>query len=80
MWFNIGVPAFRSKVCGCQPYHGSLVRQQKGLVPSARCRGRCAVGTKVLDAHGVTRVVAVKAQRAKARCFGCTTKAGHPST
>jgi ribonucleoside-diphosphate reductase alpha chain len=58
VWFNVGT-ASPQQVSACQPY-GALVSTPDGLVPIGELVERRAVGTKVFDAHGVTRVVAVK--------------------
>ncbi len=59
----------------CQPYN-SLVNTPGGLVPIGRLVEQNAVGTKVLDAHGVTRIVAVKSNGQKP-VLRLHTKAGH---
>ena len=58
VWFNVGTNA-PQQVSACQPYD-ALVSTPAGLVPIGELVERNAVGTKVYDAHGVTRVVAVK--------------------
>ncbi|MDQ6928802.1 MAG: hypothetical protein M3159_09130, partial [Actinomycetota bacterium] len=48
----------------CQPY-GALVSTAEGLVPIGRLVETRAIGTKVLDANGMTTIVAVKANGRK---------------
>ncbi|HVB07150.1 MAG TPA: vitamin B12-dependent ribonucleotide reductase [Acidimicrobiales bacterium] len=64
VWFNIGVKGVPQQASACQPY-GALVSTPAGLVPIGRLVEERAVGTKVFDAHGVTSVVAVKANGQK---------------
>ncbi|HEX8769744.1 MAG TPA: hypothetical protein VF711_03125, partial [Acidimicrobiales bacterium] len=64
VWFNIGVPNRPQQASACQPY-GALVSTAEGLVPIGRLVDSRAVGVKVLDANGVTTVVAVKANGRK---------------
>ena len=59
VWFNIGVKGVPQQASACQPYH-ALVSTPGGLVPIGRLVEEDAVGAKVVDAHGVTRIVAVK--------------------
>jgi ribonucleoside-diphosphate reductase alpha chain len=59
VWFNIGVKGVPQQASACQPYD-ALVNTPAGLVPIGRLVEENAVGAKVLDAHGVTRIVAVK--------------------
>ena len=59
VWFNIGVKGVPQQGSACQPY-GALVSTPEGLVPIGKLVEDGAVGTKVFDAHGITRVVAVK--------------------
>ena len=59
VWFNIGVRGVPQQGSACQPYH-SLVSTPEGLVPIGKLVESDAVGTKVFDAFGVTRIVAVK--------------------
>jgi len=58
VWFNVG---FEEKPQGsaCQPYH-ALVSTPDGMVPIGELVEGDAVGREVYDAHGVTRIVAVK--------------------
>ena len=59
VWFNIGVQGVPQQASACQPYD-ALVTTPEGMVPIGRLVEEDAVGAKVLDAHGVTRIVAVK--------------------
>jgi len=74
VWFNVGTPA-PQQVSACQPYD-ALVSTTGGLVPIGRLVADGAVGTKVLDANGVTRVLAVKHNGVK-DVLRLTTKAGY---
>ena len=75
VWFNIGVPGVKQQASACQPYH-SRVLTPEGLVPIGQLVERNAVGRKVLDAHGVTQIVATKRNGAK-RVLRIETKSGH---
>jgi ribonucleoside-diphosphate reductase alpha chain len=59
VWFNIGVKGVPQQASACQPY-GARVVTPEGLVPIGRLVETAAVGQKVHDAHGITRIVAVK--------------------
>ncbi|MGH8868866.1 MAG: vitamin B12-dependent ribonucleotide reductase, partial [Actinomycetes bacterium] len=74
VWFNVGT-ASPQQVSACQPYD-ALVSTPGGLVPIGQLVEDGAVGTKVYDAHGLTRVVAVKANGVK-DVLRLHTKAGH---
>jgi ribonucleotide reductase alpha subunit len=74
VWFNVGTPA-PQQVSACQPYD-ALVSTPSGLIPIGRLVESDAVGAKVFDAHGVTRVVAVKANGVK-DVLRLRTKSGH---
>ncbi len=74
VWFNVGTSA-PQQVSACQPYD-SLVSTPSGLVPIGELVERDAVGTKVFDAHGLTRVLAVKANGVK-DVLRIHTKAGY---
>ncbi|MGH9134616.1 MAG: adenosylcobalamin-dependent ribonucleoside-diphosphate reductase, partial [Ilumatobacteraceae bacterium] len=75
VWFNIGVKGVPQQASACQPYH-SLVSTPEGLVPIGALAERDAVGTKVFDAHGLTSIVATKANGTK-RVLRIHTKAGY---
>ena len=59
VWFNIGVQGVPQQASACQPYD-ALVSTPEGLVPIGKLVEDGAVGTKVFDARGITKVVAVK--------------------
>ncbi len=63
VWFNVGTTS-PQQVSACQPY-GALVSTPAGLVPIGKLVEDDAVGTKVYDAHGITRIVATKANGVK---------------
>ena len=75
VWFNIGVEGVPQQASACQPYD-ALVSTPEGLVPIGRLVESGAVGSKVLDAHGMTQIVAVKANGRK-HVLRITTKSGH---
>ena len=56
VWFNVGTKS-PQQVSACQPYD-ALISTPAGLVPIGKLVEDDAVGTKVYDAHGLTRVVA----------------------
>ncbi|HET6915487.1 MAG TPA: vitamin B12-dependent ribonucleotide reductase [Acidimicrobiales bacterium] len=64
VWFNIGVKGVPQQGSACQPYD-ALVCTPDGLVPIGRLVETNAVGTKVYDAHGLTKIVAVKSNGRK---------------
>jgi ribonucleoside-diphosphate reductase alpha chain len=74
VWFNVGT-ASPQQVSACQPYD-ALVSTPAGLIPIGKLVEDDAVGTKVFDAHGVTRIVATKANGVK-DVFRLHTKAGY---
>ena len=74
VWFNVGT-ASPQQVSACQPY-GALVSTPAGLVPIGKLVEEDAVGAKVYDAHGVTRIVATKANGVKP-VLRLHTKAGY---
>jgi ribonucleoside-diphosphate reductase alpha chain len=74
VWFNVGT-ASPQQVSACQPY-GALVSTPAGQIPIGKLVENRAVGTKVYDAHGLTRVVAVKANGVK-DVIRLHLKAGH---
>jgi ribonucleoside-diphosphate reductase alpha chain len=63
VWFNVGTSS-PQQVSACQPYD-ALVSTTAGLIPIGRLVEEDAVGTKVHDAHGTTRIVATKANGVK---------------
>ena len=64
VWFNVGFE--ESPQCSaCQPYH-ARVSTPEGMVPIGEIVEAEQIGREVYDAHGVTRVVAVKANGRKA--------------
>ena len=63
VWFNVGTSS-PQQVSACQPY-GALVSTPAGMVPIGELVERGAVGEKVYDAHGVTRILAVKSNGVK---------------
>ena len=74
VWFNVGTPS-PQQVSACQPYD-ALVNTPAGLIPIGKLVEDDAVGTKVYDAHGVTRIVATKANGVK-DVLRLHTKAGY---
>jgi ribonucleoside-diphosphate reductase alpha chain len=74
VWFNVGTPSSQ-QVSACQPYH-ALVSTPAGLRPIGELVEGNAVGEKVFDAHGVTRIIAVKANGVK-EVLRLHTKAGY---
>src|SRR4051812_45693623 len=74
VWFNVGTDA-PQQVSACQPYD-ALVSTPAGLVPIGELVERMAVGDKVYDADGVTRITAVKHNGCK-QVLRITTKSGH---
>jgi ribonucleoside-diphosphate reductase alpha chain len=63
VWFNVGTSS-PQQVSACQPYD-ALVSTPDGLVPIGQLVADDAVGTKVHDAHGTTRILATKANGIK---------------
>ncbi len=74
VWFNVGTTA-PQQVSACQPYD-ALVSTPDGLVPIGELVQTDAVGRKVHDADGLTRVIATKANGVK-DVLRIWTKAGH---
>jgi ribonucleotide reductase alpha subunit len=74
VWFNVGTQS-PQQVSACQPYD-ALVSTPGGLVPIGKLVEDDAVGAKVYDAHGVTKVIATKANGAK-QVLRLHTKAGY---
>ena len=63
VWFNVGT-ASPQQVSACQPYD-AVVSTPGGLVPIGKLVEDDAIGAKVYDAHGITKVVATKANGVK---------------
>ncbi|HSR83119.1 MAG TPA: vitamin B12-dependent ribonucleotide reductase [Streptosporangiaceae bacterium] len=63
VWFNVGTSS-PQQVSACQPYH-ALVSTPTGPVPIGSLVESDAVGLKVYDAHGTTRILATKANGVK---------------
>jgi ribonucleoside-diphosphate reductase alpha chain len=63
VWFNVGT-ASPQQVSACQPYD-AVVSTPGGLVPIGKLVEDDAIGAKVYDGHGVTRIVATKANGEK---------------
>ncbi len=63
VWFNVGTSS-PQQVSACQPYDAP-VSTPNGDVPIGELVASDAVGTKVYDAHGLTRIVATKANGVK---------------
>jgi ribonucleoside-diphosphate reductase alpha chain len=74
VWFNVGT-ASPQQVSACQPY-GALVSTPGGLIPIGKLVADNAIGTKVYDAHGLTKVIATKANGVK-QVLRLHTKAGY---
>ena len=74
VWFNVGTQS-PQQVSACQPYD-ALVSTPAGLVPIGQLVDDNAIGAKVYDSHGVTRIVATKANGVKP-VFRLHTKAGY---
>ncbi len=63
VWFNVGTSS-PAQVSACQPYD-ALVSTPGGMVPIGELVHGDALGAKVHDAHGITRLVAAKANGVK---------------
>ena len=74
VWFNVGTDS-PQQVSACQPYH-SMVSTPSGMIPIGQLVESDAVGTKVYDAHSLTRIVATKANGVK-DVLRLHTKAGY---
>jgi ribonucleoside-diphosphate reductase alpha chain len=74
VWFNVGTTS-PQQVSACQPYD-ALVSTPSGLVPIGKLVEDDAVGAKVYDASGVTKVLATKHNGVK-DVLRIVTKAGH---
>jgi ribonucleoside-diphosphate reductase alpha chain len=75
VWFNVGVPDTPQQCSACQPYD-ALVSTPGGLVPIGKLVEESAVGAKVFDATGLTRIVATKANGVK-DVLRIRTRSGH---
>jgi ribonucleoside-diphosphate reductase alpha chain len=65
VWFNVGWrPKGEEQVAACQPYD-ALVHTPSGLIPIGKLVENEAIGQKVYDADGITRIVAVKSNGRK---------------
>ncbi len=74
VWFNVGTTS-PQQVSACQPYEAP-VSTPAGSVPIGSLVESDAVGLKVYDAHGTTRIVATKANGVK-EVLRLHTTAGH---
>ena len=74
VWFNVGTNS-PQQVSACQPYDAP-VSTPAGLIPIGKLVADDAVGTKVYDAHGLTRIVATKSNGVK-DVLRLHTKAGY---
>src|SRR5215471_16170983 len=74
VWFNVGTSS-PMQVSACQPYN-ALVSTPAGFIPIGSLVEKNAVGTKVFDAGGTTKVVATKANGVK-DVLRLHTKAGY---
>ncbi len=74
VWFNVGTSS-PQQVSACQPYD-ALVSTPSGLVPIGQLVADDAIGTKVYDAQGLTKIVATKANGVK-DVLRMHTKAGY---
>jgi len=74
VWFNVGTAASQ-QVSACQPYD-ALVSTPAGLIPIGKLVADNAVGAKVYDAHGSTKILATKANGVKP-VLRLHTKAGY---
>jgi len=63
VWFNVGVHEV-PQCSACQPYH-ALISTSEGMIPIGEIVSRNLIGQEVYDAHGVTKVIAVKANGKK---------------
>ena len=64
VWFNVGVPDTPQQCSACQPYD-ALVSTPAGMIQIGELVDSDAIGTKVFDASGITRIVATKANGVK---------------
>src|SRR5438128_5516651 len=58
VWFNVGFEE-KPQCSACMPYH-QMISTPDGMVPIGELVESDQVGREVYDAHGVTRVIAVK--------------------
>ena len=58
VWFNVGLVE-PPRVSACQPYYARVITPA-GPIPIGQLVEQNALGTKILDAHGITRIEAVK--------------------
>lgn len=59
VWFNIGVKNRVQQGSACQPYN-SLVMTLNGLMPIGKLVDDNAIGTKIIDAKGISEIIATK--------------------
>ncbi|MDN5932837.1 MAG: ribonucleoside-diphosphate reductase, partial [Pseudonocardia sp.] len=74
VWFNVGTDS-PAQVSACLGFD-TLVNSPAGLAPIGELVERDAVGTKVFDAHGLTSIIATKANGVR-DVLRLHTKAGH---
>ena len=74
VWFNVGTSS-PQQVSACV-VRDTLVSTPAGLVPIGELVDDDAVGTKIFDAHGLTKIVATKANGVR-EVIRLHTKAGH---
>jgi ribonucleoside-diphosphate reductase alpha chain len=74
VWFNVGTTS-PQQVSACQPYD-AVVSTPSGPMEIGRLVAEDAVGTKVYDAYGTTRILATKANGVK-EVLRVHTTAGH---
>ncbi len=74
VWFNVGT-ASPQQVSACLPF-SALISTPAGLVPIGELVQHDAIGTKLYDAHGLTSVVATKANGVR-EVLRLHTEAGH---
>jgi ribonucleoside-diphosphate reductase alpha chain len=74
VWFNVGTTSVQ-QVSACQPYD-ALVSTPAGLIPIGKLVEDDAVGAKLYDAHGLTRIIATKSNGVK-DVLRLHTKAGY---
>src|SRR5262249_24744284 len=74
VWFNVGTTS-PQQVSACATYD-TLINTPAGLIRIGELVERDAVGTKVFDAHGLTKILATKANGVR-EVIRLHTKAGH---